>query len=80
MVGIIIFYSLNPQGSLERRGKVQVSGLDPIESPKQPQLGATSVNLIFLFFIRHKINILTCRLVGINCNDTMKALGRVSWE
>lgn len=51
---IIIFYSSNPQESLEGREGVQVSCLDLIETLEQPQRGATSVNLIF---ISHEVEI-----------------------
>lgn len=56
MVGIIIFifYSSHPQESLEGREEVKVSCLDLIETLEQPQLGTTSVNLIF---ISHKMEI-----------------------
>lgn len=74
-----LFFKLTGKSGEEGKNAGLRSG--PNRDSQAATIGCNLCDLDF-FFISHKIkiNILTCRLVGINCNDTVKALGGVSWE
>lgn len=67
MVGIISFYSPNPQENLEEREEVKVSGADLTETLEQLRMDATSVTLIFS---SHNMEVSICDLQ--TWEDSMK--------